>query len=133
MDKKTEGNFGVKTWTAIMAEISSRITTVKLGRGGFKRKLRRHNWRYGEREEREKRERRKRGEREQERERGERERKRKIEGEEREREEGDFDSSISPGQNLSTMQISAFKEDIEQKGKTNTLVQDSSLLLGLTL
>ena len=86
MDKKTEGNFGVKTWTAIMAEISSRITTVKLGRGGFKRKLRRHNWRYGEREEREKKERRERArkrerrerEKEKDRGRGERERGRRF-------------------------------------------------------
>ena len=54
---------------------------------------------------------------------------------ERERHKGDFDSSNSPGQDLSTKQVPVFQEDIQHMGKkkNSTLVAGSSLLLGLTL
>ena len=59
-----------------------------------------------------------------------RDRKREIE---RESHTGVFDSSNSPGQYLSTKQVSVFQEDIQHMGKKITLVAGSSLLLGLTL
>lgn len=68
----------------------------------------------------------------------EREKEREIAAEmeieiETEREKGDFDSSNSPGHELSANHVSVFLEDIGQKGKTSTIAPDFSLSFGVTL
>ena len=52
---------------------------------------------------------------------------------ESERERKDFNSSKSPGQDLSTEQVSVVQVDIRLQGRNSSLVHESSILIGMTL
>jgi len=97
-------------------DISSRMITANVGTRRFERKWRRVKWLerdWGR----------------------ERVRERAIERDWRkiERDKRDLDSSINPWQNVSSMTMFGFQEDIWHMGKPSTFVPHSSLILDLSL
>ena len=112
----TEGNFVVKTWTAVLPEILQQGSTyVNLGQQDTERVKEREGdtMRWIERE------------RSTDRGRG-RER-------EKEKYKGDFDLRNSKGHYLSAVHVSGVQQDIRLQGRNSTVVPDLSLLIGMTL